>query len=100
MTAPERRVVPLVLDTAALEARTRNGQAFSNGTEWEIWSYRWCGTCSHEDSGGDVFCPLTDLALLADKTPSEWGDPETGTDGRYRCSQYQPARDGVDVRTA
>lgn len=94
----DRVTVPLVLDTDALEARARDGRAFSNGTEWEIWSGRWCETCSHDDES--IGCPLVDLALLTDKTPAEWEEPKTGTDGRYRCSQYAPARDGIDARTA
>lgn len=99
MTAPERRTDPVELDIDSIEMRARAGRAFSNGTEWETWSGRWCETCSHENADIDLFCPLADLAFLTEKTPQEWGDPESDTDGRYRCSQYAPARDGIDARS-
>lgn len=38
--------------------------AFSNSTEWEIWSAAWCWTCAHDDGpdadpiAGDQCCPI------------------------------------------
>jgi hypothetical protein len=64
----------------------RPGRAFSNSTEWEIWSYNVCHGGGNEparcvnDDGDD--CPLITLSLT-ERIPAEW----TGPHGRYRCAE-------------
>lgn len=77
----------------AIEAAARPGAAFSNGTEFEIWSSRWCAGCRNDadqDSGG---CPILLVALLGEVTPAEWEKhrpTERGAalGGRYRCTEF------------
>lgn len=61
------------------DATAKDGKAFSNGSEWEIWQWNTClggGVKSHEcvhdddvDTGGG--CPLI-LLSLTDRVPAEW----------------------------
>lgn len=72
------------------EAAAREGPPFSNGTEWELWSFNACmgagndsRRCVHDDDADDGRgCPLILLAMIG-KTPAEW----TGPHGRYQCSE-------------
>lgn len=72
------------------EKTARDGAAFSNGTEWEIWSFNVCmgGTnperrCVNDDFADDgEGCPLILLSMVG-KTPAEW----VGAHGRYRCTE-------------
>jgi hypothetical protein len=82
----------LRLDVDAIRARAREGRAFGNGTEGEIWSSRWCETCTHDDDDLAVYCPVLGVALIEPVTPAEWtGDP-------YECSEYEPASPRFDAR--
>ena len=72
-----------------IEQDARPGRAFSNSTDWEIWSYNVCLGCGNADrrcvnddgvDQGDG-CPLI-LVSLGDMTPAEWVGPH----GRYRCA--------------
>lgn len=50
-------------------ARSKDTPAFSNGTEWEMWSANWCARPCTMDKNED--CPLIMVALLG-RTPAEW----------------------------
>ncbi len=65
-------------------APQRNGPAFSNSTEFEIWSARWCDCCVKDD-GESVFCPILNEALLGETTPFQWA--RTGLSD-YTCSEF------------
>lgn len=68
-----------------ISADAKDEPAFSNGTEWDAWSDRWCGRCLH-DVNED--CPLVMVALLA-ATPVEWREDNPGSLGdRYTCTQF------------
>lgn len=70
--------------------------AFSNGTEADAWMSGWClrpgAFCKHDSMqrGGDVACPLLDVAMLEEKTPAQWTDRRSalGPD-MYRCTRYE-----------
>lgn len=64
----------------------RDGQAFSNSTGYEIWSYNVCQgadnpreRCVNDDNDD---CPLLGLAITG-RIPAEW----TGPHERYACSE-------------
>lgn len=53
--------------------------AFSNGTEWDCWSARWCHTCLRDGMGlapehpdAELYCPIVTEALVGEKTPEQW----------------------------
>ena len=51
-------------------------RAFSNGTEWEIWSYNNCFRCANDGMGigeDQPNCPLI-CVMLMDRTPAEWSE--------------------------
>lgn len=48
--------------------------AFSNGTEWDMWSSQWCNRCIH-DINED--CPLILIGFMG-RTPVEWKRHSTG----------------------
>lgn len=61
---------------------------FSNGTEWEIWSYNWCHNCTKDseelvDQGKG--CPHILTALIGEK-PKEWTEVDMGW---YECSDFE-----------
>jgi len=62
----------------------RTGPAFSNSTEFEMWSARWCDRCGKDD-GESVFCPILNVALLGDLVPEQWR--RTGLSD-YSCSGF------------
>lgn len=77
-------------------ANARDERAFSNGTDWEIWSYNWCeNNCVHDAAyqRGETNegCPLA-LVAMCGRTPREWlpGDPKDMTCGsQYTCVYYR-----------
>lgn len=78
--------------------------AFSNGTEWQCWSSRWCHTCRHDSMGQtadvpEVFCEIVTTAMIGGVTPDEWVEvnPNSLYD-RYTCSEYEPREDEQDAR--
>lgn len=80
-------------DTAFASAR--DSSAFSNGTDWEIWSYNNCETCAHdaETRTGDAplgaGCPLILVAYMG-RTPREWIPGEDKHCGdKYACVMYR-----------
>jgi hypothetical protein len=81
------------LDYDEIAAHARPGMAFSNGTEWECWSYNWCGRCLRDapfrNMGKGSGCPLVLLAMCGEQTPAEWLEQPWGENGppldRYHC---------------
>lgn len=76
-------------------ANARNERAFSNSTDWEIWSYNNCETCVHdaETRTGDAplgaGCPLI-LVAMTDRTPREWiPGPNKYCGDQYTCVFYR-----------
>lgn len=61
--------------------------AFSNGTEFEIWSANWCGNCAKDD-GETVFCPILDTVFCDSEVPPQWSGMSDGL-GDYHCSQFE-----------
>lgn len=80
--------------------------AFSNGTEWDYWSNRWCMTCRHDGMGvrgnhpdGGRMCPIITTAICTPETPVEWVAGDTnGLADRYACTKYHPRDPEVDAR--
>lgn len=79
---------------AELYETAKDEPAFSNSTEWEVWSYNWCEECTKHspelwDQG--VGCPLIIIALNG-RTPLEWApDPDGGS---FVCSEFERRDDG------
>lgn len=68
--------------------RAADKPAFSNATEWECWSDRWCNRCKNDESEG---CPLVLVAML-DKTPAEWKPKDRLSLGdQYECDEFVAA---------
>jgi hypothetical protein len=62
--------------------------AFSNHTEYEAWSARWCRKCTHDEVGtapAGTYCPILGVALLDNTVPLQW---TPGVDDRYHCSEF------------
>lgn len=59
--------------------------AFSNGTEWDAWSYYWCDRCKKEPT-----CGILDMVFIENEVPPEWTDNDRVTlDGtRYTCTEF------------
>lgn len=69
--------------------------AFSNHTEWELWSYNWCDRCRNDspemvDRGEG--CPII-LAALCQVTPSEWLEQSGPSVDRYHCVEFRDRED-------
>jgi hypothetical protein len=75
------------LDFDDAMARSTDERTFSNGSEYEMWSANWCGTCTR-DVDGD--CPLVSVALL-ERKPAEWiAQPRDQYPyNAYHCTAYQ-----------
>lgn len=73
--------------------------AFSNGTEWECWSYNWCDRCLvdapfRNGLKGARGCELIVIALDG-KTPAEWLEQERNVLGdQYHCINFRPPGSG------
>lgn len=79
-------------------SRSSDRVPFANGTEWEAWAAGWCrGTCKpcrHDDIdlGGEIACPILEVALLNERTPAEWVDRRSALGPEmYRCTKYETA---------
>lgn len=78
-----------------IAANARPGQAFSNGTSWEIWQGNWCfrgNGCINDEMGAGPegrYCPLITVALTAEPraTPAEWVEGEGIQD--YTCTEFE-----------
>lgn len=71
----------------------KSNLAFSNGTEFEIWSHHWCANCTKEEPArrGDFEngCELIALAMIGEEIP-EWSEDPTATSWpRVICSAFQ-----------
>jgi hypothetical protein len=58
---------------------------FSNSTEWDLWSYRWCRTCQN-DINED--CHIILNMLLDEPTPEIEGRGESAV-----CTEYKKLED-------
>lgn len=67
-----------------ISATSRDGRAFSNSTEWEVFSANWCWRGCVNDRNED--CPLIAFALATERTPREWEADDGTVD---RCSEFQ-----------
>lgn len=88
---------------------SRPGTAFSNHSQYENWSSRWCERCCHpvevawqEYSNGERpdqlegyegGCPLLMAAMTGDVIPTEWMEQDHGPD-RYHCIEFRGPDDG------
>ena len=67
--------------------------AFSNGTEWEIWSHNWCANCVHDEPARrgnfENGCEIVAVALMGgDEEIPEWSeDPDADGWPRVICSE-------------
>jgi hypothetical protein len=81
--------------TDAIPAEAREGRAFSNSTQFEIWAAnRGCYTCTKDDDATEKYCPILTAALQGG-IPPEW-TCETEQDylhGNYTCSDYEERHD-------
>ncbi|MEW9530798.1 hypothetical protein [Microbispora sp. NPDC049125] len=75
-----------------IERTAADTPPFSNSTEGDAWTGRWCDTCKHDRTGRGgkhgPGCPLLLYAYLG-KTPAEWkptGEGELSL--RYDCKHY------------
>ena len=65
--------------------------AFSNHSEYEVWSARWCAQCARDELGTapeGTFCPILNVALLDNRVPLEWTKGPDDPHNRYRCSEF------------
>lgn len=91
------------IDHRAARERSRPGPAFSNATEGELWSARWCAKCSRDAFANyGAGCPLVTIALCG-RIPAEWieSPPEqVFTDSGmnvpelYHCVEFRPRGGG------
>ena len=69
--------------------------AFANGTEFEIWSSKWCEHCAHDHAAHvDEFggCDLV-LQSLIGEHPVEWVPPHDSTPTKYVCQRFTACTD-------
>lgn len=71
----------------------RAERPFSNSTQWEVWSYRWCERCLNDPVDPDEQamngCPLI-LVALNDRTPAEWMEQPPNESGDYfHCVEFR-----------
>lgn len=89
----------------AIWADAAEQPAFSNGTSWDFWEARWCGSCLNEPEDVNESavngCPLISVGILG-RTPKEWTPtanpsrvPELG-EHSLDCSMYRSEDDGPD----
>lgn len=76
----------------------RDGPAFSNGTEFDVWMSAHCADCLNDqridETGG---CPLI-LVAWDGRIPIEWEEDRPLTLGRqYRCLMRRTRDDGPDT---
>ncbi len=72
--------------------------AFSNGTEWEVWSYNWCHQCSRDEMGGapeGTYCDVIAASLVSDSVPPQWIPGTDDFGDRYHCTEFE-ALEGPD----
>lgn len=72
---------------------------FSNGSQWEIWSYNWCGRCAKDseelvDAGEG--CPHILTAML--RGEARGLDPRVDL-GWYECADFEDRDEGSRLST-
>ena len=69
---------------------SREGPAFSNGTEGYGWMANWCDRCLRDapfrNGIAPTGCPLI-LVALAERIPAQWFDGPRDEHGRYSIAQ-------------
>ena len=86
-------------DYDRLYAESEDKSAFSNGTEWEIWSYNWCHRCMVDapfrNGIAKTGCPLILIAMLG-RTPLQWLRPDdmVAYPRDYHCIEFRAPGDG------
>lgn len=75
--------------------------AFSNSTDWEIWSSRWCDRCvvdepAREREEFDKGCPLILQIMTTNQTPAEFFIQPAGSPDRYHCVNFRADGDGPE----
>lgn len=79
-------------------AAARDEGTFSNSSQWEVWSAKWCNRCVHDrparqgdDANG---CPLILIALVG-KRPAEWltGTEQEELYADYACAEFRDKDD-------
>ncbi|MGI5414275.1 hypothetical protein [Actinomadura luteofluorescens] len=80
-------------------ATSREGVAFSNGTEAECWMENYCGRCVNDAElrrGDGPGCALV-LVAYEDRFPAEWTPDKPGHLGQqWRCMYFRSEEDGGD----
>lgn len=88
-----------VLEIPDAYERAKDEPAFSNSSEWEIWSARTCEECVHDGMGvgeDQPQCPLITVALCG-RTPAEWTDQQPPL-GAYACACFSRRPDEPATR--
>lgn len=61
------------------------GYTFSNTSEFEQWSAKWCSRCAHENG-----CPIVDAAMIhAGTRPAEW--VRRASEEPFVCTEFRAA---------
>lgn len=67
--------------------------AFSNSTEGECWTSKWCDRCIHDKparEGREEDACAIFLIALCGQTPGEWIEESPGSlSDRYRCTEFE-----------
>lgn len=81
-----------------IDASATANMPFSNSTEGDAWTARWCDRCANDADGPDDGCPILLVGLMG-KTPAEWlpGD-RMALGWQYRCTEFKKARRPVQDR--
>jgi hypothetical protein len=71
-----------------IDAGSRPGSPFSNGTEGLSWEHGWCGRCTHDaafraEKPGAQGCPILMVAYTG-RTPAEWMEQPWVPNGTWR----------------
>lgn len=66
-----------------------DGPAFSNGTEFEMWSENWCSRCTRDTE--DNPCDILTVALVLGDRPVEWlpQPSESYPRDAYHCVMFK-----------
>jgi len=77
---------------AQVSASATDTAPFSNSTEGDAWTAKWCDRCAHDSGAPDDGCVILLVGLMG-KTPAEWlpGDRLRLGDA-YRCTEFRKAR--------
>jgi hypothetical protein len=59
--------------------------AFSNGSEWEIWSHNWCNQCKKDD-WPDKSCSILEGVMIDNIIPVEFTVLSLGD---YACKEFE-----------